>query len=156
MTVAHNLEYYLTWSGIEAEVVAHRRTSTAARTAKASHLPAGQLAKGVLLRDGVGYLLAVVPASHHVDLHAVGRLCGRPVTLADEEEIGRLFPDCEFGAVPPIGAAYGLPTIVDDVLASQPDVYLEGGDHLNLVHLRGEQFIGLMRDVPHGRFSSVT
>ena len=108
----------------------------------------------MLLRDGVGYLLAVVPASHHVDLNAVGHLCGRPVTLADEEEIGCLFPDCEFGAVPPIGAAYGVATIVDDVLASQPEVYLEGGDHLNLVHLRGEQFVGLMRDLPHGRFSS--
>jgi Ala-tRNA(Pro) deacylase len=58
--------------------------------------------------------------------------------------------------VPPIVAAYGLPTIVDDVLASQPDIYLEGGDHLNLVHLRGEQFAGLMRDVPHGRFSSAS
>jgi Ala-tRNA(Pro) deacylase len=154
MTVAHNLEHYLNWSGIESEVVAHRRTSTAARTAKASHLPADQLAKGVLLRDGVGYLLAVVPASHQVDLHAVGRLCGRPVTLADEDEIGRLFPDCEFGAVPPIGAAYGLPAIVDDVLAGQPDVYLEAGDHLSLLHLRGEQFVGLMQDVRHGWFSS--
>src|SRR3954447_21839774 len=114
MTVAHNLEYCLNWSGIEAKVVTHRRTSTAARTAKASHLPAGQLAKGVLLRDGIGYLLAVVPASHQEDLHAVRHFCGRPVTLADEDEIARLFPAGEFGAVPPIGAAYGLPTIVDD------------------------------------------
>ena len=97
--------------------------------------------------------MAVVPASHHVDLDAVERLCGRPLSLADEEEIGRLFPDCEFGAVPPIGAAYGLAVIVDDVLAGQPDVYLEAGDHLNLLHLSGEQFAGLMRDVQHGRFS---
>jgi Ala-tRNA(Pro) deacylase len=156
MAVARKLASYLDRTGIEAEVVAHRRTVTAARTPKASHLPGDRLAKGVLLRDGAGYLLAVVPASHHVDLDAVGRLCGRPVTLADEEEIGRLFPDCEFGAVPPIGAAYGLPAIVDDALAGQPDVYLEAGDHVNLLHLRGEQFAGLMQDVQHGRFSSAS
>ena len=156
MAVARKLASYLDRSGVEAEVVAHRRTATAARTARVSHLAADRLAKGVLLRDGAGYLLAVLPASHHVDLDAVERLCGRRVTLADEEEIGRLFPDCEFGAVPPVGAAYGLPAIVDDVLAGQPDVYLEAGDHLNLLHLRGEQFAGLMQDVQHGRFSSAS
>jgi Ala-tRNA(Pro) deacylase len=154
MAVAQKLASYLDRTGIEAEVVAHRCAVTAARTAKVSHLPGDRLAKGVLLRDGVGYLLAVVPASHHVDLDAVECLCGRPLSLADEEEIGRLFPDCEFGAVPPIGAAYGLAVMVDDVLAGQPDVYLEAGDHLNLLHLSGEQFAGLMRDVQHGRFSS--
>jgi Ala-tRNA(Pro) deacylase len=53
-----------------------------------------------------------------------------------------------------IGAAYGLPAIVDDVLAGQPDVYLEAGDHLDLLHLRGDQFARLMQDVQHGRFSS--
>jgi Ala-tRNA(Pro) deacylase len=108
MAVARKLASYLDRAGIEADVVAHRRTATAARTAKVSRLPGDRLAKGVLLRDGAGYLLAVVPASHHVDLDAVGRLCGRPVTLADEEEIGHLFPDCEFGAVPPIDAVMGL------------------------------------------------
>ena len=153
MAVAQKLATYLDRSGIEAEVVAHRRAVTAAQTAKVSHLSGDRIAKGVLLRDGVGYLLAVVPASHYVDLEAVERLCGRPLSLADEEEIGHLFPDCEFGAVPPIGAAYGLAVMVDDVLAGQPDVYLEAGDHLNLLHLSGEQFAGLMRDVQHGRFS---
>ena len=154
MAVAQKLASYLDRTGIEAEVLAHRRTVTAARTAKVSHLPGDRLAKGVLLRDGVGYLLAVVPASHHLDLDVVERLCGRLLSLADEDEIGRLFPDCEFGAVPPIGAAYGLPVMVDDVLAGQPDVYLEAGDHLNLLHVSGEQFADLMQDVQHGQFSS--
>ena len=84
----------------------------------------------------------------------VERLCGRPVSLADEDETGCPLPDREFGAVPPVGAAYGLPVMVDGALAAQPEVYLEAGDHLNLLHVSGEQFAGLMRDVQHGRFSS--
>ena len=76
------------------------------------------------------------------------------MSLADEDEIGCLFPDREFGAVPPVGAAYGLPVMVDDALAAQPDIYLEAGDHLSLLHVSGEQFAGLMQDVQHGRFSS--
>jgi Ala-tRNA(Pro) deacylase len=154
MAVAHKLASYLDKTGIQAEVVAHARTVTAVRTAKVTHLLRDRLAKGVLLRDGVGYLLAVVPASHHVELDAVQRLCDRPLSLADEDEIGRMFPDCELGAVPPVGAPYGLPMMVDDALAGQPDVYFEAGDHLTLLHVSGEQFAGLMRGVQHGRFST--
>jgi len=76
------------------------------------------------------------------------------MSLADEDEVARLFPDCELGAVPPVGAAYGLPTMVDDVLAAQPDIYLEAGDHLNLLHVSGEQFVDMMQDMQHGQFSS--
>ena len=103
MAVARKLASYLDRWGIHAEVLAHARTVTAVRAAKVTHLPGDQIAKAVLLRDGVGYLLAVVPASHHVELDAVQRLCGRPLSLADEDEIGRMFPDCELGAVPPVG-----------------------------------------------------
>ena len=84
----------------------------------------------------------------------VQRLCGRPLSLADEDEIGRMFPDCELGAVPPVGDPYGLPVMVDDALAVQPDIYFEAGDHLSLLHVSGEQFADLMQDVQHGRFSS--
>ena len=122
MAVARKLASYLDRWGIHAEVLAHARTVTAVRAAKVTHLPGDQIAKAVLLRDGVGYLLAVVPASHHVELDAVQRLCGRPLSLADEDEICRMFPDCELGAVPPVGDPYGLPVMVDDALAVQPDM----------------------------------
>ena len=34
--------------------------------------------------------------------------------------------DCEPGAVPPLGAAYGLDVVVDDSLTDHSDVYFEG------------------------------
>ena len=154
MSVARKLASYLDQNGVEAEILPHRRTATAAQTAHASHLPGDRVAKAVLLRDGTGYLLAVLPASRHLELDAVERLCGRPVSLASEDEIGRLFPDCEFGSVPPVGAAYGVPAVVDDALVAQPDVYLEAGDHQHLLHVTGAAFAGLMRDVQHGRLSA--
>ena len=49
--------------------------------------------------------------------------------MANEEQIETLFIDCEPGAVPALGAAYGLKVIVDDSLAKEPEVFLEGGDH---------------------------
>jgi len=65
----------------------------------------------------------------------------------------RLFRDCVLGAVPPVGPCYGLDVIVDDSIQEQPDVYLEGGDHVTLVHMSSAQFARLTAGAPHGRFS---
>lgn len=154
MGVARKLSSYLDQNGIEPEVLTHRRTATAAQTAHISHLPPERLAKAVLLRDGGGYLLAVLPASRHLALDAVERVCGRRVSLASEDEVGRMFPDCELGSIPPVGAAYGLPAVVDDALGAQPDVYLEAGDHQHLLRVTGAEFAGLMRDLRHGELST--
>jgi Ala-tRNA(Pro) deacylase len=43
-----------------------------------------------------------------------------------------------------------LEAIVDDSLDRQGDVYLEGGDHRSLIHIRGAQFRDLMKDMPRG------
>ena len=73
--------------------------------------------------------------------------------MASEEQIEMLFLDCEPGAVPAIGAAYGLNVVVDDSLARQPDVYFDGGDHANLVRINGASFEKLMADARHGEFT---
>ena len=73
--------------------------------------------------------------------------------MANEEQIETLFIDCEPGSVPALGAAYGLNVVVDDSLAQQPEIYFEGGDHANLVHVSGTSFRKLMADSKHGRFT---
>ena len=74
--------------------------------------------------------------------------------MADEGEIKRLFPDCALGAVPPVGECYGLDVIVDDSIQERPEIYLEGGDHMTLVHMNQAQFARLMAEARHGRFSA--
>jgi Ala-tRNA(Pro) deacylase len=78
---------------------------------------------------------------------------GRDVDLAPEDEIDQLFRDCAHGAVPPVGACYGLDVIVDDSIDEKPDIYLEGGDHQTLIHMSHAQFARLMADARHGHFS---
>ena len=68
-----------------------------------------------------------------------------------ENDLKSRFPDCDFGAVPPVG--YGITTIIDDSLGKQPDVYFEAGDHKSLVHMNWAEFARLARDARHGRFS---
>jgi Ala-tRNA(Pro) deacylase len=77
----------------------------------------------------------------------------RKLALAGEDRIMRVFKDCAAGAIPPLGPAYGMKTILDDGLVALPEVYFEGGDHEELVRVDGEQFVRLLKDAPHGQFS---
>jgi Ala-tRNA(Pro) deacylase len=154
MAIAITLQQYLADHDIEYDTLRHARTPCASRTAQASHVSGECLAKAVILRKGDGYVLAILPATHHLRLGALRRMLKEAIGLATEDEIAGLFPDCDVGAVPALGQPYGLTTLVDESLQRQPEIYMEAGDHRTLVHLSGEQFEVLTGDAPHGRFSS--
>ena len=100
-----------------------------------------------------GYMLAVIPASHHLRLSDLRDQLGDNVEMAKESEIDPLFADCAHGAVPPLGHCYALPLIVDDSIEAQPEIYMEAGDHETLLHISQAQFARLMGNARHGRFS---
>jgi len=152
MAIAPTLQKYLD-ENVTYELVSHEPTQSSMRTAQVSHISGERLAKGVVLRGTGGYVLAVLPASHHIRLPELEMEFGEAVTLASEDEIDGLFRDCAHGAVPPIGECYGLDTIVDDSLREKSDVYLEAGDHETLVHLDRAQFAKLTAEAKRGRFS---
>ncbi|MPZ56751.1 MAG: hypothetical protein GEU91_09705 [Rhizobiales bacterium] len=152
MAIAPTLQRYLD-QHVTYAVIPHESTMSSIRTAEACRISGECLAKGVLLRGNNGYMLAVLPASHHIRLSDLRTQLGEEVDLATEAEIDTVFRDCVHGAVPPVGDCYGLDTIVDDSIDGQPDVYLEAGDHATLIHLRHDQFEKLTADARHGRFS---
>jgi Ala-tRNA(Pro) deacylase len=152
MAIAPTLQKYLD-QNVSYEVITHDPTMSSMRTAQTCHISGDCLAKGIVLRRDGGYMLAVLPASHHIRLADLRTQLGDDVDLAAEDEIDRLFQDCARGAVPPIGECYGLDVVVDDSVQEQPEVYLEGGDHATLVRMNQAQFARLLRDARHGRFS---
>ena len=107
----------------------------------------------MLRRDGE-YMLAVVPASHHLRLSELRTKLGDNAHMADETEINQLFHDCAHGAVPAVGKCYGLHIIVDDSIEAQPEIYMEAGDHETLLHMSHAQFSRLTANALHGRFSA--
>ncbi len=153
MPIAPTLREYLDHCGTPYELLQHAYTSDSLHTAGAAHIPGDQLAKSVVLEDEYGYLLAILPASHHVELGVLHARFNRMLGLATERELGTLFPDCEEGAIPPLGRAYGVDVVVDDSLAWQPDIYFEAGDHTALVHVSGEAFQELLGDAEQGAIS---
>jgi Ala-tRNA(Pro) deacylase len=152
MSIANTLLQYLAEHGVAYDILPHRHASTSINSAQSAHIPAEQLAKSVILEDETGYIMAVVPASRHVKIGRLNHALQRRMGLATEEELGQLFPDCEVGAIPPIGEAYGLTTIVDNSLDDCSDIYFEAGDHLQLIHVKGTTFKKIMKHSQHGSF----
>ena len=153
MGIAITLAQYLVERGVKYDVVEHPHAVTASESAKTSHISLDRLAKAVVLKGKDGFLLAVLPASGHIQFGQLCKQLGADVDMASEEQIETLFLDCEPGAVPALGAAYGLKVIVDDSLANEPEIYLEGGDHASLVHIGGSTFQTLLADAQHARFT---
>ena len=153
MPIAGTLQEYLDDHGIDYELVSHPHSDSSMQTAALAHVPGHQLAKSVLLEDDDGYLMVVLPSTHRVRLGILHKQLERPLGLATEPELGALFPDCETGAIPPVGEAYGISTLLDESLKGCSDIYFEAGDHSELVHLSGREFQRMMEGVPLGRFS---
>lgn len=144
MAIAMTLKDYLMEHGVEYEVISHSRTHCSMETAHAARIPENCLAKSVVLEDDDGYLMAVLPANQRVRLGELSGRLNRHLRLANEREFAGLFRDCEIGAIPPIGRAYGVETVMDDGLASMGDIYFEGGDHEDLIHVKRDDFMRLM------------
>jgi Ala-tRNA(Pro) deacylase len=109
------------------EVVLHRPAPCASRLAECVHVPGRAVAKSVLLRAGGGYLLAVLPSTHRVDLARLREALGlETLRLASEDEVARIFHDCERGAIPPFGRLYGLTTVMDPSMAAASVILVEG------------------------------
>lgn len=153
MAIAMTIETYLRRRQVSYDTLHHRRTATALGAARAAHIDAHRLAKSVIVEDDGGYVVAVIPAAHRLHLGKLNRLLHRRLGLATEPELAALFPDCAPGAIPVVGRAYRLPTVVDDALAEIPEVYFEAGDHEALVHLCRGAFQALTHDARHGRIS---
>jgi Ala-tRNA(Pro) deacylase len=125
---------YLREHEVAFETVLHAPAFTAQKRARCLHVPGKQLAKSVLLAGPGGYVLAVLPATHQVDLVAVAEALGGTVRLAESEEIAAIFRDCEWGVLAPFGRLYGLPTLLDDSIDPEELIVFEA--HLHAVTIR--------------------
>lgn len=153
MSMSTTLKRYLHDQGVDYEVIYHPQTLTSMATAEQAHVPGDQLAKSVILEDEQGYLMAVIPATHKLELGTLKWQFNRRLGLATEQELGELFVDCETGSCPALGQAFGLNVVMDDSLSAYNDIYFETGDHTALVHVRGADFEQLMSGARRGYFS---
>jgi Ala-tRNA(Pro) deacylase len=106
------------------------------------------------VQDTKGCALAVIPDDRRLDLDALNAEFGRRFRIAGPELARRLCPDCLPDALPPVGAAYGIETFLDEELTKRDEVLLEAGDGTRLLHVWGEDFQELFYGAWCGRFSA--
>ena len=153
MAILRSLKRLLDDGQVQYEVHAHPRTFTAKETAAADHVPPSEMAKVVVLRGHDRFLMAVMPASHMLDLDRLRETVGdRELTLASEREFADAFPSCEVGAIPPFGQLFGMPLWVDDSLGREKETVFNAGNHQETVHLAYRDFVRLAKP-QFGEFS---
>jgi Ala-tRNA(Pro) deacylase len=145
MSISITVKNYLDEHIPDYELLSHAHTGSSMESAGAAHVSGACLAKAVIVKREDDYMMVVVPSDYHVHLGKLHHLLGSDVGLATEQELISLFPDCEGGAIPPLGIAYRLLTLVDSSLLARSEVYFEAGDHEHLVKVTGEQFAELLK-----------
>ena len=153
MAIAIKLKEYLDQEQVDYEIIDHPFSVTSMHTAQQAHISGDSIAKAVVLHDDAGYVLAVVPATHKVQLGKLHKNFNRYLVLADENDLHDIFDDCSIGAIPPVGKAYNMDVIYDDSLNRCEDIYFEAGDHTSLVHMSRDDFKALLHTMPHGMIS---
>ena len=144
MAIAITLRSYLDGQGVDYEVLSHPHSETSLVTAATAHVPGDRLAKAVIVKDSEHYMMVVLPADQHVHLGRLHQQLGHEVGLASEQELHSLFPDCEQGAIPPLGTAYQVDTLVDYSMKGDEDVFFESGDHEHLIRMNAREFTSLL------------
>jgi Ala-tRNA(Pro) deacylase len=141
MPLLERLRMYLDSHHARYSVTSHRAAFTANAMASAEHLPAREVAKIVVAYGDGHFMMLVVPANRQVDLNEVKHAIGlKHVRLASEAELLRLFPDCEVGAMPPVGNLYDMPLYLDADLAKEDIIAFPGGTHQETVHMHMGDF----------------
>jgi Ala-tRNA(Pro) deacylase len=149
MALTERLREYLDQENIPYHMETHPLTFTARQVAAETQIPGKQVAKVVVAKDGDGeYLMAVIPANRRLNLEALAQASGRyQLDLATESEVGRLFPDCEIGAMPPFGNLYGLPLYVDTCFPRNAEFVFQPGNHHEVAEINFEQYDRHLRPI---------
>jgi Ala-tRNA(Pro) deacylase len=145
MKMPAQLKAILDHEHIAYSAVSHKPTYSAQEAASVMHVPGREVAKTVVLRAGKNLLLAVLPASHRINMKKLSVVVGSRVHLVPEDECSRLFPDCEVGIFPAFGELYGLPVYLDRVLAQDPEISLSAGTRSDAIRMSNIDFLKLVR-----------
>jgi prolyl-tRNA editing enzyme YbaK/EbsC (Cys-tRNA(Pro) deacylase) len=126
------------------KVLRHLPASTSLGEARVLGVPAGSVAKTLVLDTPRGHALAVIPASRRLDPRLAERAVGmHHVRLAPEAEIEHDFPRFELGALPPLASLLDAKVYVDSELAVQRWVFFATGSRDESVRVRTRDLIAL-------------
>lgn len=151
--ILQRLKNFLDSRQIKYMVLTHSPAYTSLEIAAMARIPGREIAKTVMVTADEKMMMAVVPASHMVDLHALRAFVGAArMELAEEHQFKNLFPACEVGAMPPFGNLFEMPVAVSESLAEDEMIAFNAGTHKELVRMTYRDFAELVKPKV-GKFS---
>ena len=155
MAVPSRIRDFLDSENVSYEELRHQPAFTGQEVAHTLHLSGKRCAKTVVLEGDGRLAMAVLPASNRLNLQdlqaamEVGRL-----EMLDESALNKLFPDCDLGAIPPLGRLYGMEVWVDRAISDSEHIVFCAGTHEDCIRMKYSDFAKLSK--PRiGRFSQV-
>lgn len=145
MLMPERLESHLHQNHIAYSLILHVPTHSAQVAASLMHFPGKEVAKTVALCAGEKVLLAVLPASYHINFEKLSAMAGDRVQLLEQEKCNEAFPDCEAGAIPPFGELYGVPVFLDEALAEDAEIVFGAGTLSESVRMGSADFVRLVK-----------
>jgi Ala-tRNA(Pro) deacylase len=125
---------YLDDHGIKYVSIRHSPAFTAAEVAESAHVAARSFAKTIIIKVEDVPEMLVLPANRRILIHELREMLETEhVKLASEREIRELFPDCELGAMPPLGPMYGMKVHVTESLTHERDITFNAGTHTETI-----------------------
>lgn len=135
------LKEFLDSRHIHYVAIGHSPAYTAQEIAASAHVSGKEVAKTVMVKADGHMMMAVVPASHKVNLDHLGRAAGAvTVALASEDDFKGKFPGCEIGAMPPFGNLYDMDVFVSETLSHDRQIAFNAGSHTELIQLAYHDF----------------
>jgi Ala-tRNA(Pro) deacylase len=148
MAVVPSVQEFLRRANVPYSVVPHARAYTAQEEAAVTHVPGRDWAKAVVCFVDGEPIQAVVPADLEVDLDRLAVVArATSIRLAEEHELRWLYPDCERGAMPPLGPLYKQTLYVDDALADEERIVFNAGTHADAVSMRFDDFAAIAHPI---------
>ena len=135
------LKEYLDSHHIKYVSISHSPAFTAQEIAASAHISGKQFAKTVIVRIGNQLAMVVLPANEHVNFAVLKEALNQlDVDLATEPEFKNKFPECEVGAMPPLGCLYNLPVYVSSHLSEYDQIIFNAGSHSELIQMTYRDF----------------
>ncbi|MGA3327128.1 MAG: YbaK/EbsC family protein [Terriglobia bacterium] len=155
MAIPQRIRDYLDSQNVPYETLHHSQAYTAQEVAHSLHVSGKKCVKAVVASGDSKLVVLVMPAAHRLNFQELkSALRANHLEMLVESELVDLFPDCDLGAVPPLGNLYGLEVWVDRAVANAEKVLFCAGTHEDCIRMRYSDFAKVTR--PYlGHFSEL-
>jgi Ala-tRNA(Pro) deacylase len=146
MAIPQWAENVLRRRGVPFEQLHHREAFTAQEVAAREHVSGHRVAKVVVVMADDQPVELVLPASRRVLLDRAREALGaRQMRLAREEEMEKVFADCEVGAMPPLSGEANVPMLVDASMQLEGDIIMQAGTHEDAIRMNCHDWLHIVQ-----------